>query len=139
VPESLGADDAIMLYRSPCYAGCPVYSVRIARDGRVTYDGRQRVSKLGTATAQVSLGRVDALLEEIEAAGYFEFADRYRPSERACGNYVPDAPTVITTVRMGNRVKRIEHDHGCGGAPAALRVLESRIDEAVGTIRWTGR
>jgi hypothetical protein len=36
-------------------------------------------------------------------------------------------------------MKRIEHDHGCGAAPMALRVLESRIDEVLGSERWTGR
>ena len=128
-----------MLYRSPCYAGCPVYSVRVTRGGLVTYEGRQRVSRLGVATVRISPRRVDALLEELNAAGFSDFADRYRPSEPACGGYVPDAPTVITEVKLGERLKRIEHDHGCGGAPAALRVLESRIDEAVGTGRWTGR
>jgi hypothetical protein len=36
-------------------------------------------------------------------------------------------------------MKTIEHDHGCGAAPMALRVLESRIDEVLGSERWTGR
>jgi hypothetical protein len=46
---------------------------------------------------------------------------------------------VITSVRLADRSKQIEHDHGCGGAPLALNVLESRIDEALGSERWTGR
>jgi hypothetical protein len=79
------------------------------------------------------------LLHELEAAGYFLFADRYRPSEPVCGRYVPDAPTVITSVRLRDRVKRIEHDQGCGNAPQALTVLERRIDEVLGTRRWTHR
>ena len=136
---SLGQGDAIMLYRSPCYASCPVYSVRVTPDGRVTYEGRQLVSTLGSRTAQISRQRVAALLRELDAAGYFRLADRYRPTEPVCGRYVPDAPTVITAARLGDRVKRIEHDHGCGNAPQALTVLESRIDEALGTVRWTQR
>jgi hypothetical protein len=82
---------------------------------------------------------VDALLGELEAAGYFDFASRYRPDEPVCGRYVPDAPTVITSARLGDRIKRIEHDHGCGSPPLALGVLESRIDEVLGAGRWTGR
>jgi hypothetical protein len=46
---------------------------------------------------------------------------------------------VITSVRLGERHKRIEHDHGCGNAPEALSVLERRIDEVLGTERWTRR
>lgn len=130
---------AVTLYRSPCYAACPVYSLSVTRDGLVTYEGRDRVSVRGTATARIPKARVDALLGELEAAGYFDLASVYRPSERVCGRYVPDAPTVITSVELGDRLKQIEHDHGCGSAPLALRVLESRIDEVLDSARWTGR
>jgi uncharacterized protein DUF6438 len=138
-PASLEGGDAIMLYRSPCAAGCQVYTLRVTQDGLVSYEGTSGVSRTGTATARVPQARVEGLLEELDGAGYFSFADRYRPSERVCGRYVPDAPTVITSARRNGRIKRIEHDHGCGGAPDALRVLESRIDEALGASRWTGR
>jgi hypothetical protein len=104
----------------------------------VTYSGTENVRRLGVERTRISRARVAALLRELEAANYFLFAGRYRPSEPVCGRYVPDAPTVITTVHLGRRTKRIEHDHGCGAAPMSLRVLESRIDEALGTGRWTG-
>jgi hypothetical protein len=139
ITESGTASHAITLYRSPCYARCPAYEVSVTRDGVVKYDGRDQVLRRGAETARIPPARVDALIAELKAAGYFKFADRYRPSERVCGRYVPDAPTVITTVTLGPVTKRIEHDHGCGGAPMALAVLESRIDEVLGTGRWTGR
>lgn len=138
-PASLEDGDAIMLYRSPCAAGCPVYTLRVTQEGVVRYEGTSGVRRTGTASARISRLRVESLLAELDGAGYFSFADRYRPSERVCGRYVPDAPTVITSARLNGRVKRIEHDHGCGSAPDALRVLESRIDEALGAIRWTGQ
>ena len=130
---------AVTLYRSPCYARCPVYEVSVTPAGVVRYEGRDQVLRRGAEIARIPQARVDALIGELEAAGYFEFANRYRPSERVCGRYVPDAPTVITSVSRQGKTKRIEHDHGCGGAPMALRVLENRIDEVLGTGRWTGR
>ena len=130
---------AVTLYRSPCSAGCPVYDVSVTSDGVVRYEGRDGVLRRGAEDARIPQARVDALTRELEGAGYFKFASRYRPSERVCGRYVPDAPTVITSVTVGDRSKRIEHDHGCGSAPMALKVLESRIDEVLGTERWTGR
>jgi hypothetical protein len=137
--SSDGSAYAITLYRSPCYGGCPVYSLSVTTDGQVRYEGTSGVRRFGTATARIPESRVDALQRELEAAGYFRFASRYRPSEPVCGRYVPDAPTVITTLTIGNRTRRIEHDHGCGSAPMALGVLESRIDEVLGSKRWTGR
>jgi hypothetical protein len=139
VTTSGSAPYAVTLYRSPCYARCPVYEVSVTTDGVVTYEGTDHVRRRGTETVRIPPARVDALLRELEAGGYFRFASRYRPSERVCGRYVPDAPTVITTVKLGDAIKRIEHDHGCGGAPMALRVLEGRIDEVLGTGSWTGR
>jgi hypothetical protein len=116
-----------------------VYEVSVTTDGVVKYEGRDQVLHRGTETARIPQARVNALIRELEAAGYFKFATRYRPSERVCGRYVPDAPTVITTVTLDGMTKRIEHDHGCGDSPMALKVLESRIDEVLGTGRWTGR
>jgi hypothetical protein len=128
----------VTLYRSPCLSDCPVYSVSVTPNGVVTYRGTENVRRLGVERARVSPADVEALVRELEAAGYFLLADRYRPSEPVCGRYVPDLPTVITTVRVGHRLKQVEHDHGCGGAPMALRVMESRIDEALRTGGWTG-
>jgi Domain of unknown function (DUF6438) len=136
---STSADYAVTLYRSPCYGSCPMYSLAVTPDGTIKYEGRGNVRHIGTASARMDEARVGALTRELEAAGYFRLADRYRPSEAVCGRYVPDAPTVITSVRIGDRVKRIEHDQGCGSAPESLTVLESRIDEALGARRWTGR
>jgi hypothetical protein len=82
---------------------------------------------------------LDGLLTELDKAGYFSFASRYTSTEPACGRYATDSPSVISSVTLGGRTKRIEHDYGCGAAPGALVVLERRIDEVVGSGQWTGR
>jgi hypothetical protein len=116
-----------------------MYSVSVTGDGVVSYEGRQQVRRLGTATARTPTARVASLLRELEAAGYFEFAGRYRPSAPVGGRYLPTYETVITSVSLGDRLGGIEHDHGCGDAPPALADLERSIDEALGSTRWTGR
>jgi hypothetical protein len=83
--------------------------------------------------------RVNALLSELEKAGYFSLAARYTPAEPVCGRYSTDSPSTITSVQFEDRSKRIEHDYGCGAVPRALAVLEQRIDEVLGSARWTGR
>lgn len=133
------AGPAISLERTPCFGGCPVYIISVSPSGQVTYEGRANVRDSGTAIAQVPKQRVDTLLIELERAGYFGFASRYALSEPACGRYVTDLPTAISSATLGARTKRIEHDYGCGGAPAALAVLENRIDEVLGSGQWTGR
>jgi hypothetical protein len=138
-PRSLDSTPAITLERTPCFGGCPVYRISVSPSGEVSYEGKAHVGRLGTATGQIPQERVDALLEELDKAGYFSFADRYTSAEPTCGRYATDSPTVISSATLGERTKRIEHDYGCGAAPGALVVLERRIDEVLGSARWTGR
>jgi hypothetical protein len=129
----------ITLERTPCFGGCPVYTLSVSPTGDVTYQGKKHVRQSGAASGKISQQQLDALIAELESAGYFSFADRYVSSEPACGRYATDLPTVITSVRLGERAKRIEHDYGCESAPGGLVVLERRIDEVLGSSRWTGR
>jgi hypothetical protein len=116
-----------------------VYTLSVSPSGEVTYQGRAHVRRLGTASARISSKRVDSLLHELDAAGYFAFADKYLPSEPACGRYATDSPSAILTVNYRGRTKTIAHDYGCGGAPGALVVLQRRVDEVLGSREWTGR
>jgi hypothetical protein len=130
---------AITLERTACFGRCPVYRLAVSPAGVVTYQGTANVRHIGAATGQIPADRVAALVNELEEAGYFSFADRYTSTELSCGRYATDLPTVITSVTLRGRTKRIEHDHGCGGVPGALVVLERRIDEVLGSSQFTGR
>jgi hypothetical protein len=134
-----GSDTAVALERTPCFGGCPVYRIAVSPAGLVSYEGKANVRRIGTATAQIPPQEVDSLLRELERAGYFTFADRYAASEPTCRRYSTDSPSVISSATFRGRTKRIEHDYGCGGVPGALTVLEKRIDEVLGSGKWTGR
>jgi uncharacterized protein DUF6438 len=129
---------AVTLERTACFGSCPVYSISVSPSGEVTYDGKAHVRRTGAATARIPRDRVEALLSELERAGYFSFADRYLPSEPACGRAATDAPTVTTSVTLGGRTKRIAHYYGCSSVPGALTILEQRIDETLNSGQWTG-
>ncbi|MEA2713779.1 MAG: hypothetical protein QOK27_1740 [Gemmatimonadales bacterium] len=137
--QSATSAPVITLERTACFGSCPVYTISVTASGDVQYEGRAHVRKMGAATGRVPQELVDALLSELNRGGYFTFAERYTSPEPTCGRYVTDSPTVITSVTLGGRTKRIAHDYGCGGAPGALVVLEHRIDEALSSDQWTGR
>ncbi len=130
---------AVTLERTPCFGTCPVYRVAIARSGAVRFVGKQHVTQAGAASAEIPAARVDSLLRELEAGGFFGFADAYVMDSPACGRYATDSPTVITFASVGGRTKTIRHDYGCSAAPRELGRLERLIDEVAGTSRWTGR
>jgi Domain of unknown function (DUF6438) len=130
---------AITLERTACFGRCPVYRIAVSPTGAVSYEGTANVRHIGAATGQIPADRVTALVSELERADYFSFVDRYTSTELTCGRYATDLPTVITSVTLRGRTKRIEHDYGCGGVPGALVVLERRIDEVLGSAQFTGR
>jgi hypothetical protein len=134
-----GDADGVTLERGPCFGTCPVYAVTIDRTGAVRFEGRRFVADSGVSTATIPHEQVDSLLAELEAGGYFGFADSYRSGDVVCTRYATDLPTVTTEVRSRGRVKRIEHDRGCADAPKALSDLEGRIDQVAGVARWIGR
>jgi hypothetical protein len=139
-PESDAADaPAVTLERRPCFGTCPVYTVTVSQAGTIRFTGKHHVSHKGEATATIPPARVDSLVAELEAGGYFAFADEYVMDSPACGRYAADSPTVVTSVTRDGSTKTIRHDYGCFGAPRALVGLERRIDEVAGTARWTGR
>ena len=137
-PDAAAADPPVVtLERTPCFGTCPVYQVAISRSGVVRFIGRNHVTQEGEATAEIPPARVDSLLRELEAGGYFGFADAYVMGSPACGQYATDSPTVITSASAGGRTKSIRHDYGCNAAPPELGRLERLIDEVAGTFRWT--
>jgi hypothetical protein len=129
----------ITLERGPCFGTCPVYLVAVEGSGHVLFQGRRFVADTGVSTAAVPPSRVDSLVAELTARGYFDYADRYLPGEPGCEQATTDSPSVTTEVRARGRSKRIEHYHGCGDVPAALDSLEARIDEVAGVARWINR
>jgi hypothetical protein len=133
------ADPVVTLERTPCFGGCPVYRIWVAADGTVGYEGKAHVRQLGRASGSVSTDRVRALLEELERAGYASLAPRYTSAEPTCGRYSTDSPSVIMTVRLQGKTRRVEHDYGCRAAPGSLMVMEQTIDQVLNSARWTGR
>lgn len=136
-----GQADSILitLERTACYGFCPVYTLTISGSGQVRFVGRRHTATVGEAAATIPPARVDSLVAELRAGGYFGLADAYVLDAPACGRYSTDSPSVITSVTAGGEQKEIRHDYGCAGAPPALGSLERRIDEVAGSARWTGR
>ena len=129
----------ITLERKPCYGTCPVYRVAVGQDGTVVFEGLQHVDSVGRFTARIDAGRSAALARLFDEHDYFALDDRYAEGMPNCPQYATDAPTVITSIAIGQRTKRVEHDLGCFAVPPRLAELERRIDDLLGTARWIGR
>jgi hypothetical protein len=131
--------DRVILERGPCFGVCPVYTVTLQRSGAVRFEGHRFVADTGVSIGAVPVARAESLFRAIDAAGFFDFEDRYAMGDPGCGRYATDLPVVVTELRLAGRSKRVAHDHGCADAPAALATIESRIDTVAGVRRWLGK
>lgn len=129
----------VTLERKPCYGTCPVYRVTVGQDGTVLFEGLQHVDSVGRFTGRIDAGRSATLTRLFEEHDYFALDDRYAEGLPNCRQYATDAPTVITSIAIGQRSKRVEHDLGCFAVPPRLGDLERAIDDLLGTSRWIGR
>lgn len=139
--------DSVTLERTACYGRCPVYTIVIHGDGRVLYEGQEHVTLQGHAEGMLSRDQIAELGRAIDSADYFSLRDSYANNADGCPSTVTDQPSATTSVTIGARTKTIRHYYGCmenlSGSthriyPAALTTLETRIDQIVGTARWTG-
>lgn len=121
----------IAMERGPCFGRCPVYRVEVNDSGKVVYEGRGFVAERGRQEATIPAADVQALAKEIEAAGFFELRDNYPPE-------ATDHATVVTTVTIDGRSKRVEHSLDSRTAPRQLEDLYRRIDEVAGVKQWIG-
>ena len=135
VPPSGGSGSAVMasLERTACYGRCPIYTVKVLRDGTVQWEGERFVKVTGKATAKLSAAKLAELADAFAKAGYFALKDKYTRYD------ITDHPSANTSYDDGSHHKAIAHYHGDRSAPAALDQLEARIDEIVGTSKWIGR
>lgn len=130
--------DLITLERTVCFGSCPIYSVTIASDGRVTFEGRQYTKIKGIVRGKISRKKFRQLVAQFQQTEYFSLPDRFVPGTKVCPQMVTDMPSAITSIHLQGKSKTVSHYHGCGnsGVLAQLSALETRIDEIAGTQKW---
>src|SRR5687767_5924181 len=121
----------IQFERGPCKGTCPAYRVELHGDGTAAYDGHYNVLDTLRHEYTVPAADVRALAAEMSRAGFFGFDGVYEP-------YATDHPTVHTTLTIGERFKKIEHNFGAKSSPPYLDSLYRRIDALAGTAKWVG-
>ena len=116
----------ITLERTICFGFCPAYTVTLAADGTVTYNGKQHVKTMGSRTWKIDPAAVRALAKEMADAGYFELENEYRAM-------VTDHPTTYTSLTIGGRTKKVKN---YVAGPPKLKDLEEKIDAVAGTAKY---
>ncbi len=121
----------ITLERSACFGFCPMYKLTIYGNGKVVYEGIEYVKVKGKRTGRISPAAFRRLMNEFQRAQYFDLADSYSGGPT-------DAAYVITSLKIGDKTKTVNHYLASPDAPSKLTELEKKIDGAVKVQRWIG-
>jgi len=139
---------SITMKRMACFDGCRVYNLEIQSNGKVIFEGIQYTKIKGKIRSKLSKQKINQLISEIDAAGFFDLKDSYVINSD-CPMMVNHNPDVILTIKLNGKEKTVTHYLGCPEKfvkfgepwkvfPQQLYNLENKIDEIVETKRWVG-
>lgn len=136
-------DFEINYEQTECKGNCWVYNLKIEADGSIKYEGIANVEKLGKFEDKLGEQQIRQLIDEFKKAEYFDLEDNYVKDN--CPIVVTDSPTVITSLKINGKTKKITHYLGCLEEernhiifPQKLYNLEVRINLITDSFRWTG-
>ena len=109
-------------------SGCPAYSIVIAKDGTVTYEGIAGVKVRGKRTFTISDQQVKELITDFEGIKFFELKDKYTEKQLPNGliSRIDHSNGTTITLKVGNRTKSVYNFYG---APEELIALQEKLDD----------
>lgn len=141
---SVAADTLIVLERYHTLNARAAYVVRIEPGGIVRYDGqtyvggRSRFGNRRVETDTLAPGATRRLVEAFEAIGYEALPDSLIGGRPPCGLTMTDGGLARTLLVLNGRTHEVLHELACPAPVSAdLSALETAIDQAAGTDRWT--
>lgn len=115
------------MQKTTCRGFCPVYTISIFHNGKVTYHGERNVDKTGDYKKKISKKKVKKLIAQFEKYNFWNFQDQY--VSRAT-----DLPTTFISFTHKGKSKKIE-DYW--DAPKELKELEKMVEEVANSKnRW---
>jgi TonB family protein len=135
VPAGSDADDFVELFRA-CWKGCLDYRVRVYRDGRVEWHGRDQVVTTGEGRRQSSAQAASALVSKFQAQSFWFACSAVPPplsqdrdiNEFKRGDYL--------TVKIGDHVKSVNANSSFGTDAESGKRFEWDIDKTANTHDW---
>lgn len=129
IPKGIDENLLVRLQRTACFGKCPVFTVEIFRDGKVTYSGVAHVKKRGQYEAVVELDVIKKIQKRAKEINFFKMSDKYPKGDIE----ITDIPTTITYIRQGERGKLVADNFD---APKELIEFEKWLEKELDTLDW---
>ncbi len=114
------------LQRTPCFGTCKAYTVNVYRSGYATFEGRSNVDKEGLHQTRLATEKIQALVDEAEANGFFKLEDKYDAA-------VTDLPSSIIRVVANGKDKKVI---GRVGTPESFKAFVAKAEEMLYPLPW---
>ena len=108
----------IKIERTPCYGRCPVYSLEIMSNGKIKYEGKRNVDKMGVYNYKVSPQKVKSLFAFIEKNKISSLKNKYE-------QVVTDLPRLHMAFIIAKKTKKIQNAEA---GPKYLEEIANRVD-----------
>ena len=115
--------------KTPCYGKCPMYDVQLFNNGRVLYNGKKFVERVGTYEAKMSDADVKMVKQKFFDVEFLDMANEY-PID---GQKIMDLPSTIIDFRVGDMIKQVRDKHG---APEKLKEFEKWLADYFDGLNW---
>ncbi|MCP4440231.1 MAG: hypothetical protein GY810_14905 [Aureispira sp.] len=123
------SDPVATLERTTCYGVCPYYKISVYADGRVVYEGKKHVGRIGKYVAKVPTVTIEKLLDKARAINYTQLENRY-PSE---GLGIVDFPMCITSIIIDGQQKEV---YNRNDGPKELTTYQDFFDALFEDVEW---
>ncbi len=108
---------SVTITKGMCFGLCPVYSATVRGNGRVLYDGRQNVDRMGAWNGSVPQDSLCALVQDIRVRKLMLLDTSFVEN-------VPDAPLTTLTISDMGRTRTFRWNMG---TPEPLKGIVSRM------------
>jgi hypothetical protein len=106
----------------------PSYSIVIADDGTVEFNGKSNVKNKGKHILTISQDLIIELVDKFNMIYFFSLKDKYLST----ANPASEETKTVISIRVGDKFKKIEYSKN-GKAPHSLDSLVSQIERITKT------
>ena len=128
-PDNEVVEVILEFRKTACFGDCPTFSVELLSDGRIFFNGKANVEKIGLFESNVNDSFVFTLFQEAENIDFFSLDEKYPKGK----NELPDLPKTITYLKNGKKSHKVTNSYS---SPLALQQFEKYILSKFDNLYW---